>query len=106
SLFLVLCSSAVILVRKRPYIAVGWFWFIGTLVPMVGLVQVGVQSMADRYTYVPLIGLLIVLVWGVADLVTAKIGRQQGLKTGFLDFAGEQTPISDTDSFLRMGFKV
>ena len=105
-LVLVLCLSAVILARRRPYIAVGWFWFFGTLVPMIGLVQVGVQSMADRYTYVPLIGLLIVLVWGVADLVTAKIARQQGPKPGSFDFGGEQAPISDADSFLRTGFKV
>jgi len=105
-LFLVLCLWALILVRKRPYVAVGWFWFVGTLVPMIGLVQVGVQSMADRYTYVPIIGLLIALVWTGGDLVQAKIARQQGAKPGPLNFAGEETPISDTDSFLRMELKV
>ncbi len=55
------------LARRRPYFFVGWFWFLGTLVPVIGLVQVGLQSMADRYTYVPLIGLFVALVWGVSE---------------------------------------
>jgi tetratricopeptide (TPR) repeat protein len=50
--------------RKLPFAVTGWFWFIGTLVPVIGLVQVGEHSLADRYTYVPLIGLFIVLAWG------------------------------------------
>ena len=50
--------------RRRPFLAVGWFWYLGTLVPVIGLVQVGMQTMADRYTYVPLIGLFIILAWG------------------------------------------
>ncbi len=54
--------------RPLPYLIVGWLWFLGTLVPMIGLVQVGAQSMADRYTYISLIGLFIIIVWGVADL--------------------------------------
>jgi len=55
--------------RKRPYLAVGWFWFLGMLVPVIGLVQVGGQSMADRYMYLPLIGLLIISIWGALDLL-------------------------------------
>ena len=47
------------LARRRPYLAVGWFWYVGTLVPVIGLVQVGMQTMADRYTYIPLIGIFI-----------------------------------------------
>ena len=47
--------------RTRPHLAVGWFWFLGTLVPVIGLVQAGEQSMADRYMYVPMIGLLIII---------------------------------------------
>ncbi|HUL98834.1 MAG TPA: hypothetical protein VLU24_05335, partial [Mycobacterium sp.] len=50
--------------RKRPYITVGWFWYLGTLVPVIGLVQVGLQARADRYTYIPLIGLFIIVAWG------------------------------------------
>jgi tetratricopeptide (TPR) repeat protein len=53
---------------RRPYLPVGWFWYLGTLVPVIGLVQVGDQAWADRYTYVPLIGLFIVVVWGVAEV--------------------------------------
>ena len=53
--------------RRYPYLAVGWLWYLGTLVPVIGLVQVGEQAMADRYTYVPLIGIFIVVCWGVAD---------------------------------------
>jgi tetratricopeptide (TPR) repeat protein len=52
----------------RPYLAIGWLWYLGTLVPVLGLVQVGEQAMADRYTYVPLIGIFVMAVWGLADL--------------------------------------
>ena len=55
--------------RPYPYVAAGWFWYLGTLVPVIGLVQVGGQSSADRYTYLPTIGLTIVLAWGAVDLV-------------------------------------
>ena len=54
--------------RRRPVFLVGWLWFLGTLVPTIGLVQVGSQSMADRYTYIPSIGFFIVVVWGAAEL--------------------------------------
>jgi protein O-mannosyl-transferase len=53
--------------RRHSYLAVGWFWFVGTLVPMIGFVQVGVQAMADRYAYLPFIGLFIMVCWGVAE---------------------------------------
>jgi tetratricopeptide (TPR) repeat protein len=58
--------------RRWPYLAVGWFWYLGTLVPVIGLVQVGGQALADRYTYVPLIGLFLGLTWGLADLFAAR----------------------------------
>jgi Flp pilus assembly protein TadD len=54
---------------SRPYLIVGWLWYLGTLVPVIGLVQVGSQPMADRYTYVPLVGLFIILAWGVPDVL-------------------------------------
>ena len=57
-----------VIFRQRRYLFVGWFWFLGTLVPMIGLVQVGVQGMADRYAYIPLLGIFVIVVWGVADL--------------------------------------
>jgi hypothetical protein len=59
---------AVIFRRQRPFF-VGWFWFLGTLVPMIGLVQVGVQSMADRYAYIPLLGIFVIVCGGGADLI-------------------------------------
>jgi protein O-mannosyl-transferase len=59
---------AIALLRTRPYLLVGWLWFVGTLVPVIGLVQVGGQSLADRYTYVPLIGIFIMVAWGGGDL--------------------------------------
>ena len=67
---LVVLSVIVFLVRRsRPWLATGWLWFLGTLVPMIGLVQVGSQAMADRYTYLPSIGLLVALVWGAGECV-------------------------------------
>ncbi|HTB15793.1 MAG TPA: tetratricopeptide repeat protein [Bryobacteraceae bacterium] len=55
-------------IRLRPYIAVGWFWYLGTLTPVIGLIQVGSQSRADRYTYIPLIGIAIIAAWGAVEL--------------------------------------
>ena len=55
-------------IKHRPYFTVGWLWYLGTLVPVIGLVQVGGQAMADRYTYVPHIGLFIVIAWGAPEL--------------------------------------
>jgi Tfp pilus assembly protein PilF len=69
-LLLLLISIAIIRAgRRQPYLAVGWLWYLGTLVPVIGLVQVGAQAMADRYTYVPLIGLFIMAAWGVPELL-------------------------------------
>jgi Flp pilus assembly protein TadD len=69
-LLLLIISIAVIRVGRRyPYLPVGWLWYVGTLVPVIGLVQVGSQAMADRYTYVPLIGLFIIVAWGLTDLL-------------------------------------
>ena len=55
--------------KTRPWLLVGWLWYLGTLLPVIGLVQAGSQAMADRYTYVPLIGMFIILVWGLFDLL-------------------------------------
>jgi len=68
-LLMAMTAAVILLSRKKPYLAVGWLWFCGTLVPVIGLVQVGVQSMADRYTYLPLIGISIMLVWGLGELI-------------------------------------
>jgi tetratricopeptide (TPR) repeat protein len=70
-------AAALALARRRPYLLVGWLWFLGTLVPVIGLVQVGGQSMADRYTYVPLIGIFIIAAWGVCDLSGPRAAGQR-----------------------------
>jgi tetratricopeptide (TPR) repeat protein len=70
ALFLLIVTVAVLLsLRKHPYLPVGWFWFLGTLVPAIGFIQVGIQCRADRYTYLPLIGLFVMLTWGLAELL-------------------------------------
>ena len=58
--------------RRLPYLIVGWLWFLGMLVPVIGLVQVGMQARADRYTYLPLIGLALAVAWGAGDLATRR----------------------------------
>lgn len=70
-LLVALTCLAVAQSRARPYLLVGWFWFLGTLVPVIGIVQVGSQALADRYTYLPLIGLFIVIVWGMKSIFDA-----------------------------------
>lgn len=62
--------------RNRPYLLVGWLWYLGTLTPVIGVVQVGLQSMADRYTYVPLVGLFIIVAWGAADLAERWLSQR------------------------------
>jgi tetratricopeptide (TPR) repeat protein len=72
----VLCAIVIVLVtiliiyfgRRHKYLIVGWLWFLGTLVPVIGIVQVGAQALADRYTYVPLIGLFVIIAFAAADL--------------------------------------
>ena len=59
-------------IERRPYLAVGWFWYLVTLTPVIGLVQVGSQARADRYTYIPTVGLSIALAWGAAEFVRSR----------------------------------
>jgi len=61
--------------RRHAYVGVGWLWYLVTLIPVIGLIQVGTQAMADRYTYVPLIGLFIVVAWGVPELLARMAAR-------------------------------
>ena len=70
ALFLLVISAAVLCMRKRcPYLVTGWAWYIVTLLPVIGLIQIGQHSIADRYTYVPLIGIFIMAAWGVPQLM-------------------------------------
>ncbi len=84
--FFLIISSLLILfsARRYPYLATGWLWYLGTLVPVIGLVQVGDQAMADRYTYMPLIGLFIMMAWGVPDIIRRLPYRRVIL--GFISF--------------------
>jgi tetratricopeptide (TPR) repeat protein len=81
-LLLISITAVAIAVRKqRPYLITGWLWYLGMLVPVIGLVQVGWQGRADRYTYLPQIGLYIAVTWGVADLTVLHRHRRAALST-------------------------
>jgi len=71
-LFLIAVTGVVLKYREHRYLLVGWFWYLGTMVPMIGLVQVGNQAMADRYAYLPLIGLFVFIVWAAAEWARAR----------------------------------
>jgi tetratricopeptide (TPR) repeat protein len=75
-LLLALTGAVAALRSSRPYLLVGWLWWVGMLVPVIGLVQVGMQARADRYMYLPLIGLSIALAWGAADLARGRLARR------------------------------
>ena len=78
-LLLLITLLAMLLLRRSAVVAVGWFWFLGTLVPAIGIVQVGIQSMADRYTYIPLIGVFWALAWGLWQLAQRRVLAQRAL---------------------------
>jgi protein O-mannosyl-transferase len=67
--------------RTKPYLTFGWLWYLGTLVPVIGLVQAGQQSMADRYTYVPLIGVFVAISWGLGDIASYSHGLRIAVST-------------------------
>lgn len=86
---LVLAGISALVIRgakKHPFLAVGWLWYVGTLIPVIGLVQVGGQALADRYTYVPLIGLFIIAAWGVPEIL-AKYHDRINLNTVYPSLA-------------------
>ncbi len=74
SVILLAIVSAVVWRQRstRPYALIGWFWFLGTMVPVIGVVQVGAQAMADRYAYIPELGIFLILVWGSSDFIEAR----------------------------------
>ncbi|MDJ0851101.1 MAG: hypothetical protein QNK04_22240 [Myxococcota bacterium] len=78
ALLAAISAAALALRRRSPYVLVGWLWYLGMLVPMIGIVQVGEQARADRYTYLPQVGLAIALAWGVVDLAGDR-ARRKGL---------------------------
>jgi protein O-mannosyl-transferase len=68
ALFLIATTVLIFVWWRKKYLPVGWLWFLGSLVPVIGIVQVGVQAMADRYAYLPFVGLFFIVVWGISDL--------------------------------------
>jgi len=76
ALMFILAASvvALFLLRTHPYIFTGWFWYLGMLVPVIGIIQVGAQSRADRYMYFPMVGLTVVIVWGIANWIEIHPG--------------------------------
>jgi tetratricopeptide (TPR) repeat protein len=83
----VICLAAI---RRRPWLVVGWFWYLGMLVPVIGLVQVGSQAMADRYTYVPLIGVFIMIAWtmpAIPPVTAARVGLIGGAAAAVVTLA-------------------
>ncbi|MGA2092091.1 MAG: tetratricopeptide repeat protein [Sedimentisphaerales bacterium] len=91
---LILCVTIAVFrfSNNRRWLIVGWLWFLGTLIPVIGLVQVGLQSMADRYTYIPLIGLFIIIAWGITELAEklkckpAVLAASAAIVLSFLSF--------------------
>lgn len=79
ALIAVLSLAALIAIRRRPYATVGWFWYLGMLFPVIGVVQIGSHAMADRFTYLPLIGLLIAVAWGLPEMLHKWRFRRSGL---------------------------
>jgi Flp pilus assembly protein TadD len=77
AVLLAITVAAVVSIRRLPFLFVGWFWYLGTLVPMIGLVQVGVQQMADRYTYFPLIGIFLAVAWVLPELAPHGLIRER-----------------------------
>ncbi len=69
---IVVTAVAAIQWKKAPYFVTGWLWYLGSLVPVIGIIQVGTQAMADRYTYIPLIGIFVAVVWGLHDLLSRE----------------------------------
>ncbi len=89
SVLLIAITAVAIAARQRRYLLMGWLWFLGTLIPMIGLIQVGRQAMADRYAYLPFLGLFIMICWGAADWATQwhiRVAWQAGASVAVLVF--------------------
>lgn len=78
-IFIFTTSAVIYYFKKRPFLSIGWFWYLGALVPMIGLVQVGKHAMADRYTYLPSVGIAIMLAWGIPSLFKKDVFRKRCL---------------------------
>jgi tetratricopeptide (TPR) repeat protein len=86
--------------RGNEYLLMGWLWFIGTLVPVIGLVQVGMQSHADRYTYIPYIGLFVIVVWGGASLSRRRPSGERIASAGAIVIVSALTAVAYSQTSL------
>ncbi|HEV8002956.1 MAG TPA: tetratricopeptide repeat protein [Planctomycetaceae bacterium] len=86
--------------RRWPFVLVGWLWFLGTLVPMIGLVQVGLQQMADRYAYFPYLGLYVALAWSAPAIASSAALRKRVLPT----IAGGVIAVYAATAFVQVGY--
>ncbi len=82
AILVAITGATLVLRRTRPYFVVGWFWYLGMLVPVIGVLQIGMQGHADRYTYLPQIGLYLMLTWAIADLFQSWRYRRSLLAVG------------------------
>jgi Flp pilus assembly protein TadD len=107
--FILLCSYFCVTTRRQRYLIVGWLWYLGCLVPVIGFIQVGRQAMADRYAYTPLLGIFVFIVWSIADhseLLPHRTEILAGVATLFLIFFGALAWRQTTywkDSFTLFG---
>jgi hypothetical protein len=99
AILVVITVFAIVRVRRWPFLLVGWLWFLGTLVPMIGLVQVGLQQMADRYAYFPYLGLYLVLAWLAPAIATSTVARRRLLPT----IASGLVAVYAATAFVRVG---
>jgi Tfp pilus assembly protein PilF len=86
--------GALLVARRRPVLAVGWLWYVGTLVPVIGIMQVGAQARADRYTYIPLVGVSIAVAWGLGEIAERWRGLRNALVVAGVLAAGSWTYLT------------
>src|SRR5262249_6198180 len=84
---IILVAITVIAFRRRGFLAVGWFWYLVTLVPVIGIIQIGLQARADRYTYIPTIGFSIALAWLACELLPGRVAAMAGIAACVACFA-------------------
>ena len=95
----VVTTGVIMLRRRAPYLLMGWGWFVVTLVPVIGLVQVGDQAHADRYMYIPMVGLLVMLIWGAAEIL-----EKLRAKTLAISLAAAACLASAALSWVQVGY--
>ena len=98
-LLAVVTAGVIVLRRRAPYLLVGWGWFVVTLSPVIGLVQVGAQAHADRYMYIPMVGLLVMLIWGAAEIL-----EELRAKTLAIPLAAVACLVSAALSWVQVGY--